>query len=128
LSSDLACVSNRLQPNALFMASQVGCRSQTFHEKRRFQRSGSPLGELSTFWPEELQMSVAKCANPDCKAEFRRLGDGKLFVKTLKNATGLNGLSQRAAWLCNRCCDNGFDLRFDRRTETFNLITHRKAA
>ncbi len=73
-------------------------------------------------------MSVAKCANPECKTEFRRLGEGKLFVKTLKKATGLNGLSQRAAWLCNRCCDEGYDLRFDRRSENFQLISRRKAA
>lgn len=73
-------------------------------------------------------MSVAKCANPDCKTEFRRLGDGKLFVKTLKKAVGPTGLSQRAAWLCNRCCNGGYDLRFDRKSETFQLISHKKAA
>ena len=73
-------------------------------------------------------MSVAKCANPKCSTEFRRLGEGKLFVKTLKKATGPNGLSQRTAWLCNRCCESGCDLRFDRRTETFQLISRRKAA
>ncbi len=73
-------------------------------------------------------MSVAKCANPDCKTEFRRLGDGKLFVKTLKKATGPAGLSQRAAWLCNRCCESGYDLRFDSKIESFQLIHRRKAA
>ena len=73
-------------------------------------------------------MSVAKCANPDCSREFRRLGEGKLFVKTLKKAVGPTSLSQRAAWLCNACSENGFDLRFDRRSETFHLISRRKAA
>jgi len=73
-------------------------------------------------------MSVAKCANPECKMEFRRLGVGRLFVKTLKQATGPMGLSQRAAWLCNRCCDEGFDLRFDRKSETFHLVSRKKAA
>jgi hypothetical protein len=73
-------------------------------------------------------MSVAKCANPNCATEFRRLGDGKLFVKTLKKASGPMGLSQRAAWLCNRCCEGGHDLRFDRRTEMFQLASRRKAA
>ena len=73
-------------------------------------------------------MSVAQCANPNCSTEFRRLGDGKLFVKTLKKATGPMGLSQRTAWLCNKCCEEGFDLRFDRKSETFQLIHRRKAA
>jgi hypothetical protein len=73
-------------------------------------------------------MSVAKCANPECKMEFRRLGVGKLFVKTLKQATGPMGLSQRAAWLCSRCCEQGFDLRFDHKSETFHLIARKKAA
>ena len=73
-------------------------------------------------------MSVAKCANPDCKTEFRRLGEGKLFVKTLKKAVGPTGLMQRAAWLCNRCCDGGFDLRFDWKSESFHLISRKKAA
>ena len=73
-------------------------------------------------------MSVAKCANPSCAMEFRRLGDGKLFVKTLAKAKGPTGLSQHAAWLCNRCVGNGYDLRFDRRSETFHLISRKKAA
>ena len=73
-------------------------------------------------------MTVAKCANPNCSTEFRRLGDGKLFVKTLKKASGPNGLSQRAAWLCNKCCDNGVDLRFDSKSVTFVVFHRRKAA
>ncbi len=73
-------------------------------------------------------MTVAKCANPECPHEFRRLGEGKLFVRTLKKATGPNGLSQRAAWLCDGCCRKGFDLRFDRKLENFQLIARRKAA
>jgi hypothetical protein len=73
-------------------------------------------------------MSVAKCANPDCSKEFRRLGEGKLFVKTLKKATGPTSLSQRAAWLCNKCSDDGYELRFDRKSETFHLMSRRKAA
>ena len=73
-------------------------------------------------------MSVAKCANPNCSKEFRRLGEGKLFVKTLKKAVGPTSMSQRAAWLCNECCEDGFDLRFDRRSEIFHLVTRRKVA
>ncbi len=70
-------------------------------------------------------MSVAKCANPECGSEFRRLGTGKLFVKTLKKA-GPAGSSQKAAWLCSNCREHGYDLWFDRKSEAFHL--HRKKA
>ncbi len=65
-------------------------------------------------------MSVAKCANPKCEAEFRRLGTGKLYIKTLK------GSRQKAAWLCKKCQGEGFDLSYDRKSEGFHL--HRRKA
>lgn len=71
--------------------------------------------------------SVAKCANPDCKSQFRRLGEGKLFVRPLRNTHGPARLQQKAAWLCDRCCEH-FDLRFDRKNETFTLVHKRRAA
>ncbi len=73
-------------------------------------------------------MSVAKCANPECGAEFRRLGTGKLFVKTLTKATGSSGNAQRTAWLCAKCTEHGFDLRFDRKSAKFQLVERKKAA
>ncbi len=73
-------------------------------------------------------MSVARCANPECRTEFRKLGQGKLFVKTLTKGSGSTGPGQKVAWLCNQCCDQGYDLRFDRKTSSFALVSHRKAA
>lgn len=71
--------------------------------------------------------SVAKCANPQCKHVFRRLGEGKLFVRALRKADGASRLQQKAAWLCDKCCDS-FDLRFDNKNNTFNLVHRHRAA
>jgi hypothetical protein len=69
--------------------------------------------------------SVAKCANPQCSAKFHRLGEGKLFVRPVKNAR--NRPIQKAAWLCDACAIE-FELRFDRRNEVFSLVNRRHAA
>jgi hypothetical protein len=51
---------------------------------------------------------VEKCANTACSATFRRLGDGRLFVKEIPvdpRSDG-KGLSRQLHyfWLCNACC------------------------
>lgn len=51
---------------------------------------------------------VEKCANPACSATFRRLGDGRLFVKEVPvdSPSDGKGLSRQLQyfWLCNSCC------------------------
>lgn len=69
--------------------------------------------------------SVSKCANPQCAAKFRRLGEGKLFVRELQKSRERSG--QKAAWLCSECAEE-FELRFDRRTEVFSLVQRRRVA
>ena len=71
--------------------------------------------------------SVAKCANPECKMKFRRLGEGKLYIRPLKHTNGANRANQKAAWLCDKCSAD-FDLRFDRRNEMFTVIRHKRVA
>ncbi len=66
-------------------------------------------------------MSVARCANPDCGREFRRLGTGRLYVRSLRNSTGPGRLNQKAAWLCDDCCDR-YNMWFDRKDERFHLM------
>jgi len=49
---------------------------------------------------------VENCANPECKAEFKRLGTGKLYTLQVKRpqAWGLpNDIKQMVVWLCSRC-------------------------
>jgi hypothetical protein len=69
--------------------------------------------------------NVASCANPECGMEFKRLGEGKLFVRPAgKNDTEM---TQKALWLCPECAEQ-FDLRFDRRQQEYSLVRRRHVA
>ena len=49
---------------------------------------------------------VEKCANPECQAEFKRLGSGKLYSLPVSRsqAWGLPAhIKQKVVWLCSRC-------------------------
>jgi hypothetical protein len=69
--------------------------------------------------------NVATCANPECGKEFRRLGEGKLFVRP----AGKNdpGTTQKALWLCPECALH-FDLRYDSRQQEYSLVRRRNVA
>jgi len=69
--------------------------------------------------------NLASCANPECGKEFKRLGEGKLFVRP----AGQNDkeTKQKALWLCPECAEH-FDLRYDRRQEEYSLVRRRHAA
>lgn len=62
---------------------------------------------------------VSHCANPKCGAEFKRLGEGKLFVRPV-NPTA-NGLHQKAIWLCDSCAQK-YDMAFDKSHHSFKLV------
>jgi len=42
---------------------------------------------------------VSKCTNPNCSAEFRYFGDGKLFEFESTSSR----LTRNFHWLCNEC-------------------------
>jgi hypothetical protein len=70
--------------------------------------------------------SVSTCANPECGKQFKRLGQGKLFVRPAgKDAPG--GTKQKVLWLCAECVQH-FDLKYDRRKQQFHLVQTRHAA
>ncbi len=68
---------------------------------------------------------VSKCANPQCDRVFKRLGEGKLFVRAAEMSE--SGATQKTLWLCE-LCSKQFDLRFDRRQKEFRMVRHRRAA
>jgi len=69
--------------------------------------------------------NISVCANPQCKQEFKRLGEGKLYVRPAgKNDKGTN---QKALWLCPECAEH-FDLRYDRRLQEYSLVRRRRVA
>jgi len=72
-----------------------------------------------------LNENVSKCANPQCEREFKKLGEGKLFVRRAEK--GDKESKQKALWLCATCAIQ-FDLRYDRREQEFHLVRRRRAA
>jgi hypothetical protein len=70
-----------------------------------------------------VDASVSKCANPECEQKFRKLGEGKLYVRRLEQGE----TRQKALWLCSECAGQ-FDLRYDRRKQEFHLVRHRRVA
>jgi hypothetical protein len=69
-------------------------------------------------------VNISKCANPECTCEFKRLGEGRLFVRPARKED--NGLTQKALWLCPVCTKH-LDLRFDRRKQQYQLVRRRAA-
>jgi len=69
--------------------------------------------------------NVAICANPECGNEFKRLGEGKLFVRPARKND--SGTAQKALWLCPECARH-FDLRYDRHLEEYSLVRRRHVA
>jgi hypothetical protein len=69
--------------------------------------------------------NLASCANPECRNEFKRLGEGKLFVRPAEKDD--TGLKQKALWLCAECAQH-FDLRYDRHLQEYSLIRRRRVA
>ncbi len=68
--------------------------------------------------------TVDTCANPDCRAEFRRLGEGKLSVIPIEDGK-LWGLpadtKQKVVWLCSRC-SLSFYVRADHRNHVIRVV------
>jgi len=71
-------------------------------------------------------ISVSKCANPQCSAEFKRLGEGKLYTRPIKQ-TRPNHTIQKTLWLCSNCLQH-FELRFDCGDQVFTLIERTRVA
>ena len=64
---------------------------------------------------------VSHCANPDCDAEFKRMGEGKLSVRPANPKTTANRSQQKAVWLCASCAKR-FEVQFDHSHQHFKLV------
>jgi hypothetical protein len=69
-----------------------------------------------------LKPSVATCFNPSCDSEFRRMGDGKLFVEPLRNLD--RGHGRQVVWLCKEC-SREHSLQYDYARNEFVLGPNR---
>ena len=68
--------------------------------------------------------SVSKCANPECGQKFKRLDEGKLYVRPSPRT---NGLAQKALWLCP-VCSTHFELNYDRHKCEYHMARRRPVA
>jgi len=89
-------------------------------QSRAVQRA--PAGNESEYIMDNA--NVSQCANPECTREFKRLGEGKLFVRHSRKED--RGLTQKALWLCPVCAQH-LDLRYDRRKQQYSLVRRRAA-
>lgn len=78
--------------------------------------------------------NVEICANPGCRAEFKRLGTGKLYTLpvTRSQAWGLpTHIKQKVVWLCSHCART-HEVRFDKQHCRVLLVrrdkSHRQTA
>lgn len=70
-----------------------------------------------------LKPNVSTCVNPNCSAEFKRLGDGKLFTQPAN--VYVQGRARQVVWLCGSC-SRDHDLRYDREKHEFILLPQHK--
>lgn len=60
---------------------------------------------------------LGKCANPECKTEFKRLGTGKIYTLAVDHpeSWGLpSHIRQKVVWLCAKCAANSH-VEFDQK-------------
>ena len=64
---------------------------------------------------------VSHCANPECNAEFKRMGQGKLFICPSDPVVTVNHLRQKAIWLCDACAHE-FEAKFESNRHNFDEV------
>jgi hypothetical protein len=72
---------------------------------------------------------IGKCANPDCRTEFKRLGTGKIFTLpvTEPQAWGLPpNIRQKVVWLCAKCAMSK-EVEFDREHFQVQVVSRHRS-
>lgn len=72
---------------------------------------------------------LGKCANPECKAEFKRLGTGRIYTLPVSNplAWGLPPhIKQKVVWLCAKCATSN-QVEFDKQHCQVLVVSRRHA-
>jgi hypothetical protein len=72
---------------------------------------------------------VDRCANPECNAEFKRLGTGKLYTFPVARPQvwGLPAsIKQKVVWLCSKCAATR-DVQFDAQQHQVVLIKRERS-
>lgn len=72
--------------------------------------------------------NVAKCANPACTAEFRRLGEGRLLSVFIENPRAWDlpeHSKQKVVWLCEKCSAS-LNVEIDHHRHSVQLLDARR--
>jgi len=67
---------------------------------------------------------LGKCANPECRCEFKRMGTGRIYTLQVKDPErwGLpTHAKQKVVWLCAKC-DHYKKIKFDHEQAQVLLI------
>jgi len=69
--------------------------------------------------------TLGKCANPECQAEFKRLGTGRIYTLPVSDpqAWGLPlHIKQKVVWLCARCAAH-HQVEFDQQQCQIRIVS-----
>ncbi|MGB8889734.1 MAG: hypothetical protein WCC87_23625 [Candidatus Korobacteraceae bacterium] len=72
---------------------------------------------------------IGKCANPECRVEFKRLGTGKIYTLPVSQpqAWGLPpNIKQKVVWLCAKCAMTK-EVEFDREHFQVQVVNRHRA-
>jgi hypothetical protein len=72
---------------------------------------------------------IEKCANPDCRVEFKRLGTGKIYTLavTQPQAWGLPAnIKQKVVWLCSQCVSTK-EVEFDEQHFQVRVVSRQRS-
>jgi hypothetical protein len=70
---------------------------------------------------------LGKCANPECKAEFKRLGTGKIYTLPVEHPQNWGlppNVKQKVVWLCSKCAAH-HQLEFDKEHCQVRIVSRR---
>lgn len=68
---------------------------------------------------------IGKCANPDCRVEFKRLGTGRIYTLRVSQpqAWGLPpNIKQKVVWLCAKCASSK-EVEFDEQHYQIQVVS-----
>ncbi len=72
---------------------------------------------------------LGKCVNPECTAEFKRLGTGKIYTLPVSHPQdwGLPpNVKQKVVWLCSKCATTS-QVEFDEPHGQVLIVARRQA-
>jgi hypothetical protein len=83
---------------------------------------------MASYQSEMGPPQIGKCANPDCRVEFKRLGTGQIYILPVSEplAWGLPpNIKQKVVWLCAKCASNK-EVKFDKQHSQVQVVSRHR--